>query len=151
MPAATTINEVDFCARVASIANEIFHANPEIPFNEARIEGVDARNRTRKDLRFYDRSGKLNLCGEVKLPGTAQGRTPYDDEVLQDAFIKAERANVRFFFTWNVSTFALWDRQKWDVPLLERRVRVWNLNRSLSRPEDAGRPDVHEELTRNFL
>jgi hypothetical protein len=114
------IHEVDFCAQVASAANAIVAQNPAIfPFHEARAEGygTGASRRNRKDLRFFTRSGKLVLCGEVKLPGTPEGRSPYDAKLCADAAAKAENANIRYFFTWNVNTFVLWDRSLWDRPL----------------------------------
>ncbi len=91
--------------------------NPAIfPFNEARVEGfgTGTSRRKRKDLRFYDRFGKLVLCGEVKLPGTREGHASIDQKLVKDAQDKAEDAGVQYFFTWNVNEFALWDRSKWD-------------------------------------
>ena len=153
MPASTRIHETDFCAEVAKFADAIFKANPSWPFDSARIEGygLGAARSKRKDLRVYEPSGKLALCGEVKLPGTPEGRSPYDDELIWDAYRKADDAGVQFFFTWNVNTFVLWDRKRWDVPLLERRVREWQLGRLLVRPEDAGRPDVLAHVQTRFL
>ena len=147
------LNEVDFCARVASAVNQIVSGQANLLFGEARVEGYGSGPLAakRKDLRFYDRSGKLVLCGEVKLPGTVEGRSPYDDQLIRDAHEKADNAGVRFFFTWNVNTFVVWDRQRWDVPLLERRVREWRLGLSLAKPESAGRPDVQAHLGQKFL
>ncbi len=110
-----SIHEVDFCGQVASAANILFSQDPAaFPFAEARLEGFGkgAAKRKRKDLRFFEPGGKLALCGEVKLPGTPEGRSPYDDAVCQDAAHKADNAAVRFFFTWNVNLFVLWDRSQ---------------------------------------
>ena len=74
-----TIHEVDFCSQMASEANVLIRQNPTAyPFREARVEGygVGGGRRKRKDLRFYGADGKLLLCGEVKLPGTPEGRSP---------------------------------------------------------------------------
>lgn len=149
----TRVHEADFCAQVASYANAVFAASPELPFGSARIEGFGhgAQRRKRKDLRFYDRAGQLALCGEVKLPGTAEGRSPYDDKLVRDAHQKADDARVRYFFTWNVNAFVLWDRQLWDVPLLERRVREWQLDLHLASAEDVGRAEVLDHIQRRFL
>ena len=108
-----TINEVDFCGQIASAANVLIKQNPAAyPFREARIEGYGkgAGRGKRKDLRFYGRNGKLVLCGEVKLPGTPEGRSAFAEKLMQDAFAKAENAGVQFFFTWNVNEFAIFDR-----------------------------------------
>ena len=122
---APRIHETDFCAKIASWADTYF-ATTDSPFLSAGIEGYGSgsqRNK-RKDLRFYDRAtGRLALCGEVKLPGTPAGKSPYDARLVEDAARKADNANVQYFFTWNVNLFVLWDRALWKQPLLERRVR----------------------------
>lgn len=154
MPQATPrIHESDFCAQIASYSNAIFSAHPDYPFNSARIEGFGhgAQKAKRKDLRIYGKSDRLVLCGEVKLPGTTEGRSPYADDLVRDAHQKADDAGVQYFFTWNVNLFVLWDRKKWDVPLLERRVREWKLGQDLAAPEDAGRPDVLAHIEKRFL
>jgi hypothetical protein len=149
-----TINEVDFCGQVASAANIIVNQNPAIfPFREARIEGygTGAGRRKRKDLRFYDANGKLVLCGEVKLPGTPEGRTPYDAQLCQEAEAKAGNAGIQYFFTWNVNTFVLWDRSLWDKPLWERRIWQSSLARTLTGPEDVAREDNLAFIKTHFL
>ncbi|MBN2579569.1 MAG: N-6 DNA methylase [Pirellulales bacterium] len=149
-----TINEVDFCGQVASTANIVVNQNPDIfPFREARIEGygVGAGRRKRKDLRFFNQNGKLVLCGEVKLPGTPQGRSPYDAKLCQDAEAKANDAGIRYFFTWNVNYFVLWDRSLWDKPLLDRRVWQRQLARTLTGPEDVAREDNLNFIKTHFL
>lgn len=127
--------------------------DPSFPFAEARLEGfgTGAAKRKRKDLRFFEPGGKLALCGEVKLPGTPEGRSPYDDAVYQDAAQKADNSAVRFFFTWNVNVFVLWDRSQWDKPILERRVREWKLGLTLAGPEDVARPENLEFIRTRFL
>jgi hypothetical protein len=151
--ASTRIHESDFCAEVASFSNAIFSHHPEYPFKSARIEGYGrgAEKSKRKDLRVYDSSDRLILCGEVKLPGTAEGQSPYAEELVRDAHQKADNAGVQYFFTWNVNLFVLWDRKKWDVPLLDRRVREWKLGLDLTSPDDAGRPDVLSQVEKRFL
>jgi len=127
--------------------------DPSLQFGAAKIEGYGqaALRRKRKDLRFYDRSGALVLCGEVKLPGTPRGHSPYEQDLVRDAQEKADDAGVQYFFTWNVNTFVLWDRQLWDKPLLERRVREWRLGLDLSSPDDLARPQVLEHIKTRFL
>jgi hypothetical protein len=34
----------------------------------------------RKDLRFFDYDDKVRLCGEVKLPGTREGRSAFAEK-----------------------------------------------------------------------
>lgn len=148
-----SIHEVDFCGQVATAVAAMHAQDPTFPFAEARLEGfgTGAAKRKRKDLRFFEPGGKLALCGEVKLPGTAEGRSPYDDGVYQDAAQKADNAAVRFFFTWNVNVFVLWDRSQWDKPILERRVREWKLGLTLAGPEDVARPENLDFIRTRFL
>ncbi|MBI1900885.1 MAG: N-6 DNA methylase [Planctomycetia bacterium] len=150
----TAIHELDFCGQIASAANLIVAQNPAVfPFQEARVEGygTGAGRRKRKDLRFFDRDDKLVLCGEVKLPGTAEGSSPYAADLCADAAAKADDAGIRYFFTWNVNTFVLWDRSLWDRPLLERRVWERRLPRTLARPEDVAREDNLDFIKTHFL
>jgi methylase of polypeptide subunit release factors len=151
--ASTRIHEADFCAVIASYSNSIFSNHPEYPFKSARIEGFGrgADKAKRKDLRVYDNLGRLILCGEVKLPGTMEGRSPYAEELVRDAHQKADNAGVQYFFTWNVNLFVLWDRKKWDVTLLDRRVREWKLGQDLNSPEEVGRPEALRQIQERFL
>lgn len=148
-----TINEVDFCAQMTAAAEVLFREKPELYLRSARIEGSGsgALGRKRKDLRFTGPSGALVLTGEVKMPGTREGRSPYADDLVQDAQQKADNAGVRYFFTWNVNTFVLWDRQLWNVRLLERRVREWRLGLDLGSSEEVARAEVLDRIKTKFL
>ncbi len=149
-----SIHEVDFCGIVAAEATILFRQNPEVfPFVEARLEGFGtgpARGK-RKDLRFFEPNGRLALCGEVKMPGTAEGRSPYDEKMVRDAEQKANDAAVKYFFTWNVNVFVLWDRSQWDKPILERRVREWRLGLNLDSAEAVARAENLEFIKTRFL
>ncbi len=152
--AESRIHEVDFCAQIASEANTLFAQDPAAyPFAEARVEGFGTgpAKRKRKDLRFFEPNGKLALCGEVKLPGTPEGQSPYDEKLLRDAHQKADNAGVQYFFTWNVNVFALWDRSRWDIPLLEQRVGEWRLGLTLASPEEVARPENLRFIRQRFL
>ena len=91
------------------------------------------------------------LCGEVKLPGKPEGRSAFAEKLMQDAFSKAENANVQFFFTWNVNEFAIFDRKLWDRPLLERRIRHWRLGRTLADSVAVAREDNLDFIKTHFL
>ncbi|MCH8165584.1 MAG: hypothetical protein IH889_08240, partial [Planctomycetes bacterium] len=148
------IHEVDFCAQMAGTVNQLVALDPTTyPFTEARVEGygTGTGRRKRKDLRFFDRHGKLLLCGEVKLPGTPEGQSAVNHKLMTDAAAKADDAGVQYFFTWNINEFALWDRSRWDVPWLERRVRLWRLKRTLASPEDVAREDNLKFIKTHFL
>jgi len=140
---------------MASAANALISRNPDAyaPLHEARLEGfgTGTGRRKRKDLRFFDCYGKVVLCGEVKLPGTYEGRSAFADKLMQDAFTKADNAGVQFFFTWNVNEFVLFDRRLWDRPLIDRRVRPWRLTRNLAGPEDVAREENLNFIKTHFL
>ena len=81
-----TIHEVDFCGQIASAINILVGENRTgFPFREARVEGFGKglASRKRKDLRLFDYDSKVMLCGEVKLPGTREGRSAFADELMQ--------------------------------------------------------------------
>ncbi len=94
-PNSATINEVDFCGKMATAAKGIFATlGPRCPFVEVRIEGkgsTQSKN-ARKDLRFYGVNNKLLLTGEVKLP--RKNISAFDSKLVKDAHDKAEEANV---------------------------------------------------------
>ena len=70
---------------------------------------------------------------------------------MLDAFNKADNIQAPYFFTWNVNTFVLFDRSKWKVPLIERRLKDWDLGFNLHSPGDCKRPDVHTYIRDKFL
>jgi methylase of polypeptide subunit release factors len=150
-PASETINEVDFCGKMATAMTAIFATfRDSCPFIEARLEGMGSSKskRARKDLRVYGKNHEIKLTGEVKLPG---GVGAFDSDEVKNAHDKAEEANVQYFFTWDVNTFALWDRSQWQKPLLERRVNVWHLRLDLASPQEVARPETLEHIEKRFL
>jgi hypothetical protein len=145
-------NEVAFCADVKSWADALFSSRPDWPFTHAKIEQYGTGNNKRSDLRIFCKGSQTPvLAGEVKLPGTPEGRSPFDPSLMQDAFNKADNIQAPYFFTWNVNTFVLFDRSKWDVPMVERRLKDWDLGFNLTSPGDCKRPDVHAYIRDKFL
>jgi hypothetical protein len=145
-------NEVAFCADVKSWADALFASRPDWPFTHAKIEQYGTGNNRRSDLRIFRKGSQTPvLAGEVKLPGTPEGRSPYDPALMLDAFNKADNIQAQYFFTWNVNTFVLFDRSKWNVPMLERRLRDWDLGLNLTFSGDCKRPDVHTAIRDKFL
>jgi len=95
-------NEVAFCGEVKSWAEALFSSRSDWPFSHAKIEQYGTGNNKRSDLRIFRRGyGTPVLAGEVKLPGTAEGRSPYAPDLMQDAFNKADNIQAPYFFTWN--------------------------------------------------
>ena len=142
--------EVTFCARVKSWAEAIFHLKPELSFKRVEIEQSPAKSRKRSDLSVYDTKGNLRLAGEVKLPGTPEGRNAFSFSLIEDAANKASKAGAEFFFTWNVNQFVLFDAKQWQKPLLERQVKAYDLGLALADRQDVERPEV-ETRVQQFL
>ncbi|MBI4026384.1 MAG: N-6 DNA methylase [Verrucomicrobia bacterium] len=141
-------HEVTFCSRVAKWADAIFNGNADLPFRRAEIEESKGLRRKRSDLSIYDDQKRLLLAGEVKLPGTSEGRDPFHHALVDDAFQKADRAGAQFFFTWNVNRLVLFDRSLWERPLFERRVRDWDLGLNLESADDVARPETEAAIQR---
>jgi methylase of polypeptide subunit release factors len=137
-------HEVTFCSRVSKWAENLFSLNPSWNFVRAEIE--ESVKRKRSDLRIYGPKNRLVLAGEVKLPGTAQGRNAYSSDLISDAFQKAANLGAEFFFTWNVNKLVLFDSKKWDVPIMERRLNDWDLGLDLDQPEEVSRPEVEKRI-----
>jgi hypothetical protein len=152
MAADARKNEVSFCGDVKSWADALFSQHPEWPFSEAKIEEYGTGSNKRQDLRFLDREHRAPiLSGEVKMPGTAEGRNPYDNALMQDAFLKAKNIQAPYFFTWNVNTFVLFDSSRWNVPIYQMRVRPWDLELGLTQSGDCARPEVQAVIREKFL
>lgn len=149
-------HEVGFCADVSKWADKLFERMSDLPFGYSDIESFGKSSQKRQDFRVYERKeggkGKLALCGEVKLPGTPQGRTPFDMALMQDAFNKATAENCRYFFTWNVEQLALFDRSLWDAETMhERCIGEWKLGLQLNKPTEVTRAEVIEKIQGEFL
>jgi len=146
------LHEVSFCADVKSWADALLKAHPEWPFTKATIEEYGTGNYKRQDIRVYrEGSNTPVLTGEVKMPGTPEGRSPYDSSLMQDAFNKADNIQAPYFFTWNVNTFVLFDRSRYNRPMIERRLDDWQLGLGLTEPGDCKRPEVQAYIRDKFL
>src|SRR5882724_248410 len=145
-PADIRTHEVTFCGRVKSWADNFFKEHRNLPFKRVDIEETLQKTRKRSDLRVYDKANKLVLAGEVKLPGTFEGRDPYHYALVEDAYSKADQAQAQFFFTWNVNKLVLFDRSLWDKSLYEKRIQEYDLGLNLQTPDDIGRPSVEASV-----
>lgn len=139
-------HEVTFCSSVSKWSDSIFEKNPTWNFKRTDIEQSKGIKNKRSDLRVIQKNGALILAGEVKLPGTVEGRNAYNSDLIGDAFHKASSAGAEFFFTWNVNKLVLFDAKKWNLPLMERRVREFDLGLNLENPEEVSRPEVEKRI-----
>ncbi|HXP62864.1 MAG TPA: N-6 DNA methylase, partial [Dongiaceae bacterium] len=122
----------------------------DMPFRRTEIEESKGTKRKRSDLRVYVADDKLVLAGEVKLPGTPEGRNAYNPALVEDSYQKASNAGAEFFFTWNVNKLVLFDSKQWQKPIMERRLKDYDLGLDLDKPEDVSRAEV-EKAIREFL
>ncbi|MCH7885782.1 MAG: hypothetical protein IIC01_11095, partial [Planctomycetes bacterium] len=83
------VHELTFCSDASGWMNQELEARPELPFSRVVIEESTKRSRKRRDLTIYDRSDKIAVTGEVKLPYMADGGSPFNESVVEDAFNKA--------------------------------------------------------------
>ena len=126
-------HEVTFCSRVSKWADSIFENTPALSFKRTEIEESKGIKRKRSDLRVYGANNKVILAGEVKLPGTAEGRNAYNSALVDDSYQKASNIGAEFFFTWNVNKLVLFDAKKWHLPIMERRVKDYSFSASKPR------------------
>ncbi len=138
--------EVTFCSRVAKWADALFAQHPEWGFKRSEIEESKGIERKRSDWRVYGVRDNLVLAGEVKMPGTVDGRNAHSHSLVLDSHTKASNAGAEFFFTWNVNKFVLFDAKKWHLPLPERQVGSFDLGQELDNPDDVSRPEVEKKI-----
>jgi len=118
----TTEHELTFCSDAAGWMNQELEVRPELAFSRVKIEQSARGSRKRRDLTIYDRSDQIAVTGEVKLPYMADGGSPYNESVVEDAFNKAGKVGARFFVTWNVNRLVLWQTDDAGKPLHERHI-----------------------------
>ena len=121
------MNEWEFTGEAASWINERIHSNPQLPFSGARTEQRGRGSLKRRDLTLLDKNKMPVLTGEVKLPYAKDGSTPYNDTVVTDARSKALRAGARFFFTWNINEFVLWETTPDKAPYQDQKYKSWQV------------------------
>ena len=114
------ITEWEFTADVASRINIVLERRPDLPFSEARCEQRGTGSRKRRDLTLIGRNNKLIFTGEVKMPGTRDGRSPLNESIVVDAHEKANAIGVEYFFTWNVNDCILWNTFEKGKSITER-------------------------------
>ncbi len=143
------INEWTFAADVCKAIQAILAENTSLPFSEAKVEQPAGAGRKRRDVTLYSTEGQPVLTGEIKLPDRPDGQSPYSDPLLEDAFEKANRKGVEYFFTWNVNRFVLWKTFEARKPIAERDLEHFNVT-SITRSEELANPGVQTEI-RGFL
>ena len=143
-------HEQAFVADISSWINSILESRNDLPFTKARVEEYPHGKRTRRDLSIYDKDGKVALCGEVKMPDAPDGKTPYDEDVVQDAFLKASQTGARFFFTWNVNRLVIFDPGKVTLPILQRQTKDYKWF-TFTKSVEVRSPGIEHKLRNEYL
>jgi type I restriction-modification system DNA methylase subunit len=143
------LNEWTFTADVASQINSILRDRPGSRFSNAQVEERGKGSRKRRDLTLYDRQNKIVLTGEVKMPDSPEGRSPYQEALVMDAHDKANRIGVEHFFTWNVNKCVLWKTFEKGKPITERYEEELDVFSSPIRSSaELEHPRVKDQLSR---
>ncbi|MBM4275709.1 MAG: hypothetical protein FJ134_14790 [Deltaproteobacteria bacterium] len=79
------------------------------------------------------------------MPWAKDGGSPYIEAVIQDARQKAQRAGSRFFFTWNVNEFVLWETFPAKTAQKDRSYKSWKVTQ-LHKPEHLEIPSTIHAL-----
>lgn len=120
----TVDHELTFCSDAAGWMNAELSSRPELAFGQVKIEQSARGSAKRRDLTIYDRSGKIAITGEVKLPYMVDGSSPYNEKVVEDAHTKASRVGAAYFITWNVNRIVLWHEKNRLIHLKARNPSV---------------------------
>lgn len=146
---STSINEWTFTADVASQINSILRDRPDFRFSNVQVEERGRGSRKRRDITIYDREHKIVLTGEVKMPDSPEGRSPYQEALVMDAHDKANRIGVEHFFTWNVNKCVLWRTFERGKPITERYEEELNVFPSpIRRSNELQHPLIKDQLNR---
>jgi len=137
--------EWEFTGDVASWINQILANNKDLPFSEAKIERRTVGSQKRRDLTILDNNKRIVLTGEVKLPFSPDGGTPYNEAVVQDARKKAKIAKSDYFFTWNVNECVLWESFPIKTETKDRKYKSWSVT-NITRAEQLSHPLVEREI-----
>lgn len=141
------VDERTFVAQVAGWVTAILERRQDLPYSDARVEEHGEGNRKRHDFVLYSRgANKVVLTGEVKMPDNPEGRNPFHQSLVEDAFTKASRAGTPYYFTWNVREFVLFQTHQPGVPWMERRIEGPVRVADVTTSDDVQRSDVQNDV-----
>jgi hypothetical protein len=122
------MDEGEFTGRVARWINDILAKDSSLPFSKAKIERKSSGPPPRHGLTILDRNRQVALTGKIKLPYQKDGNSPYNSTVVEEARKKAHRSGAKFFFTWNVNEFVLWETSPRKFSSLqEQNFKKWEV------------------------
>ncbi|MDP2856969.1 MAG: hypothetical protein Q8P50_03220, partial [Bacillota bacterium] len=141
------VDERTFVAEVAGWVTAILARRTDLPYGKATVEEHGVGDRKRHDFLLYRRDvPKVELTGEVKMPESPMGKSPLDTELVEDAFDKATRRGVPYYFTWNVRELALFETHREGVPFMDRRVEGPTTVATVASSDDLRRPGVEQAI-----
>lgn len=141
------ITEWEFTSKIASRIDAFLAQDPSLPFKEARTEARTKGDLKRSDLTLFDKRGKAVLTGEVKMPDSPAGRSPFQQGVVEDAHKKADKAAVDYNFTWNVNRFVLWKTYERGKSITERYIEhIHVLPSPIHNSDDVRNPLVEKQI-----
>jgi type I restriction enzyme M protein len=69
----------------------------------------------------------------------------YDDQLVQDAALKATELGSNFFATWNINKLILWETFRPGTRLIDRRLKSWDVV-EVKTVEDLLRPETERKV-----
>ncbi|MCL5105397.1 MAG: N-6 DNA methylase [Armatimonadetes bacterium] len=145
------VTEWTLTADIAKWMLDIIHERPDLPFSDAKVEERAKGSRKRRDLTLYDRNGAKVITGEVKMPDSPEGRSPFQEALVQDAHDKADMEGVEYFFTWNVNRCVLWRTFAQGTPIADRHLQHWYVIPTPIRRSDELIHPLVEQRIKQFL
>lgn len=128
-------NEWNFSGNAAAMISAVLQQEQyrDSPLGHAEPELTELKGAKRLDLVLFqrDRDSEPIVTGELKVPWTAEGRTPYNSSVVRDAHSKASSCGAQYFLTWNIRRVVVW---KTDDPGVELDLRVVYDDELVARP-----------------
>jgi len=146
-----TTNEWTITAEIATWIEEILRDHVELPFGWAKVEESSKGSRKRRDLTIFNREGKRVLTGEIKMPDSPEGGTPFRESLVLDAHAKADSIGAEYFFTSNINHCVLWKTFEKGKPITERHRQLFNVLPSpIFRSDELEHPLVQDQI-KEFL
>lgn len=142
-----SVDERTFVADVTAWVTAILDRRPDLPYGRASVEERVVGNLKRHDFLLYRRgTTRVVLTGEIKMPDSPRGKSPFDGELVEDAYEKASRRGIPYYFTWNVRDFVLFETHRDNVPFMDRRVEGPKHVVDATFSDDVRKPEVQAAI-----
>jgi hypothetical protein len=125
-----SITEWELTADVAGWINEIIAKDRTLPFSRVKCEQRSEGALKHADLTLRDSLGRSVVSGAIKLPCHEGGSSPFIAAVVNDARVKALKASSKYFFTWNVNEFVLWETTSARAIWKDQNYKSWEVTRA---------------------